>query len=108
MNASTMQIITAVLMAAAAAVLFFAYRAYLARSSERRMLKMLEAVGLDPAIATSGDVETIMKEVRDRCRHCAAEDKCERWLEGEEAGENEFCPNARVFEILRKYSGATR
>ena len=45
-----------------------------------------------------------MKEVRDRCRHCASEDYCERWLEGEVQGENQFCPNARVFRLLAKYS----
>jgi hypothetical protein len=65
---------------------------------------MLESVGLDPAIATSGDLPTIMSEVRKRCEHCQSEDLCERWLQGEETGGNEFCPNARVFEILKKYS----
>jgi hypothetical protein len=36
-----------------------------------------------------------MKEVRQRCRTCSTEDVCERWLAGEEAGENIFCPNAQ-------------
>jgi len=67
---------------------------------------MIESLGLDPAIATSGDLPTIMNDVRRRCEHCQSEDVCERWLRGEVAGGNEFCPNARVFEILRKYSKA--
>ena len=83
-----------------------AYRRYLAMSSERRLQSMLEAVGLDPAVATDGDIPTIMKEVRQRCRNCNSESLCERWLAGEEEGDNAFCPNHKVFEVLRKYSDA--
>ena len=67
---------------------------------------VLKSMGLDPTIASSGDAELIMQEVRTRCRHCAAEDKCERWLQGREEGDSAFCPNHRVFERLGKYSGA--
>lgn len=70
------------------------------------MLAMLEAVGLDPEIATSGEIPTIMKEVRQRCRSCATEAVCERWLQGNEEGDNDFCPNAKVFEILLKHNRA--
>lgn len=90
-----------ILLFALAAVV--AVRSYLVRNSERRMQGMLEAVGLDPEIATSGDVGTIMKDVRYRCRQCSSEAVCERWLAGEEGGDNAFCPNRRVFEILKKY-----
>ena len=107
MGITFMQFLTATIMVAAVVALVFAYRRYLAMQSERRMLGMLSSLGLDPTIATSGDIETIMGEVRERCRHCAAEDKCERWLKSEEKGENDFCPNHRVFEILGKYSGAS-
>jgi hypothetical protein len=107
MGITFMQFLTATIMVAAVVALVFAYRRYLAMQSERRMLGMLTSLGLDPTIATSGDIETIMGEVRERCRHCGAEDKCERWLKGEEEGENDFCPNHRVIEILGKYSGAS-
>ncbi len=106
MDMSLMQIIGAVVMVGVAIALFIAYRKYLAMNSERRMLTMLESVGLDPAVAASGDIETIMGEVRQRCRSCASEDVCERWLTGDEEGSNEFCPNARAFKILKKYGGA--
>ena len=103
MNVS-LQLLAAVAMVAAAIALFVGYRSYLARNSERRLRSMLEAVGLDPAIASSGEIPTIMKEVRQRCRSCSAEGVCERWLAGEQEGGNDFCPNARVFEILHKYT----
>jgi len=104
MDNSIFQIVGALLMLAVVVGLVFAWRRYQARSSEGRMLTMLESVGLDPAIASSGDLNAIMTEVRERCRHCQSEDLCERWLKGEETGGNEFCPNSRVFEILRKHS----
>lgn len=69
------------------------------------MLGMLSSMGIDPSVTTSGDIDKIMQEVRDRCRHCAAEAKCERWLRGDEAGDNAFCPNHRVFELLGRHSG---
>jgi len=105
MNMSLMQIIAAIAMLGVAAALFFGYRKYLAANSERRMQTMLESVGLDPAIASSDDIPTIMKEVRQRCQSCGSEDVCERWLAGDKESDNAFCPNAKVFEILAKYSG---
>ena len=105
MSISLVQVLSAIAMLAVAVALYFGYRRYLQRNSERRMLGMLTSLGLDPAIAMSGDIETIMGEVRERCQHCQAEDKCERWLKGEEASDASFCPNHRVFEILGKYSG---
>ena len=104
MNVSLMQLIAAFAMVATAVVLLIAFRSYLARNSERRMRSMLEAVGVDPAIAASGEIPTIMKEVRQRCRTCSAEGVCEQWLASDKKDSNDFCPNARVFEILHKYS----
>lgn len=106
MNISLFQIIAAVVMAGVVFTLFVALRRYMAAASERRMMSMLERVGLDPAIVASGDTEAIMKEIRQRCRRCTAEAVCERWLVGDEVGENAFCPNAKVFEALQpKISG---
>jgi len=71
------------------------------------MMSMLKHVGLDPFIASCGDTEAIMKEIRQRCRSCATDGLCERWLAGDEVGENDFCPNAKVFETLKRIIGAT-
>jgi len=103
MDVSLMQVIAALVMVGIALAMLFGFRAYLAANSERRMRSMLESVGLDPEIAASGEIPTIMKEVRQRCRSCGSEDVCERWLEGDKQDSNEFCPNAKVFEILSKY-----
>jgi hypothetical protein len=93
--------IATIIVAIALAVGFWKY---LAAGSERRMRSMLAEVGLDPEIAESGDIPTIMKDVRYRCRRCPVESVCEGWLDGDVDGDNEFCPNHKVFEILKKYS----
>jgi len=103
MNVSLMQFFAAVAMVGIAIGLLFAYRSYLASNSERRMRAMLESVGLDPAIAASGEIPAIMKEVRQRCQSCESEDVCEHWLAGDKEDSNDFCPNAKVFEILNRY-----
>lgn len=101
MTDSTIQVFAAIIMVGIAIGLVFAIRGYMAAASRRRMTGMLERLGLDPAIATSGDRDAMMKEVRQRCRSCNCEDFCERWLAGEEIGDNEFCPNAQVFESMK-------
>jgi hypothetical protein len=70
---------------------------------------MLERVGLDPAIASGAEpgsvldcvIDVTMKETRQRCRACSTVDECEQWLAGNRGGENDFCPNAKVFNALR-------
>jgi hypothetical protein len=104
MNESFFQVVAAMATIAIAVAMMLGFRRYLAVNSERRMRMMLESVGLDPEIATSGEIPTIMKEVRQRCRSCAIESVCERWLEGKKDDGNDFCPNAKVFEVLRKHS----
>jgi len=104
MNESIFQVVAAMATIGIAAAMMLGIRRYLAINSERRMRMMLESVGLDPEIATSGEIPTIMKEVRQRCRSCAIESVCERWLEGKKDDGNDFCPNAKVFEVLRKHS----
>ena len=98
------QVIAAITMTGFVVAFLLGFRRYLVANSERRMLTMIESVGLDPEIATSGDIPTIMKDVRKRCSSCSSEAVCERWLDGQEPGDNSFCPNKRVFEILEKYS----
>ena len=104
MNLSLIQIFSVTAMVVVTFVLIFAYRSYLAANSERRMLSMIESIGLDPAIASSSDLETIMGEVRRRCRSCKSEDVCERWLTCSENDDNDFCPNSKAFEVLQKLS----
>ena len=101
------EVFAGLIMLAIAVALVFGYRRYVAASSERRMRSMLEAVGVDPALAESRDAETIMSEVRSRCRQCQNESVCESWLEGKQSGGNEFCPNHKVFEFLKEYGAAT-
>ena len=106
MSISLIQVLAAIAVIVIVAASYFGYRRYQQRNSERRMLGMLTSLGLDPSIAASADIETIMGEVRGRCRQCQSEDRCERWLRGEEGGDASFCPNHRVFQILGKYSGS--
>ena len=103
MDITLTQAIAAIAMVGLGLALIIAYRAYLARNSERRMRSMIDSVGLDPEIASSGDLNTIMGEARKRCEACTTEDVCERWLRGDEEGDNAFCPNKRVFDVLNKY-----
>ena len=103
MDINLTQLLAALVMVGVGAALVVAYRRYLAANSERRMRSMLDAVGLDPELASIGGIETIMSEVRQRCSACQSESVCERWLAGEEEGDNSFCPNARVFEKLIKF-----
>lgn len=105
MSSSLVQVLVAALMLVVIVALAVFLRRYIVANSERRMLGMLTSLGIDPSVTTSGDMETIMREVRSRCRHCAIESQCERWLRGEEQGDNSFCPNHRVFELLGKRSG---
>jgi len=107
MDMSSTQIIAVIVMLGLGLALVIGYRAYLLRNSERRMLSMLDNLGLDSDIASSDEFKTIMGEVRQRCRHCTAEDVCERWLRGDEEGDNAFCPNARVFNTLNELRNLT-
>jgi hypothetical protein len=100
------QVMAAIMMIGLVVAFLLGFRRYLVANSERRMLTMIESVGLDPEIAKSGEIPSVMKEIRHRCRSCATEAVCERWLQSNEQGDNSFCPNAPVFEALRKYSRA--
>jgi len=100
MDISLTQIIATIVMLGLGFALVIGYRAYLARNSERRMRSMIDSLGLDSDNVSIAKYGPVMGEVRQRCRHCTAEDVCERWLRGEEEGDNAFCPNARVFNTL--------
>jgi hypothetical protein len=104
MDYTIIQVIGIAAVLIGAGLAFTAWRRYRAADSRRRRTAMLEAVGLDPALAAIGDLELIMSEVRQRCEQCQSEALCERWLKGEETGGNEFCPNKPVFDVLHRLS----
>ena len=109
MNISVLYISTAVLVLGAAVVLLLVRQKHKAATAERRMIRMMERIGLDPAIASGGEpgcvlesvIETSVQEIRERCRVCSAADVCERWLARKEDGDNTFCPAAKVFHELK-------
>lgn len=103
MNISLFLITAAIVMVSTVFIMIVAFRKYRIAAAERRMLGMLERVGLDPAIIESGDTKAIMKGIRQRCRTCTTEDVCDRWLIGGEQGYNSFCPNAVVFNQLKAH-----
>lgn len=72
------------------------------------MRAMMEAIGLDPDSVEAGDMPVIAEELRERCSCCNSTDVCEEWLQGEQAGDNNFCPNAPIFELLARYGGHER
>lgn len=106
MELPLVQVIAAITMTVIALAFFLGFRLYLVANSERRLLTMLESIGIDPEIATSGETPNIMKEVRQRCRSCPTEAVCEKWLQRNDDDDNSFCPNAKAFEAFKKYSRA--
>lgn len=107
MNPTLFEISIAIVMVVVSIALLVWFRRYLAAASERRMTRMLKHAGLDPELAAHGDAEAIIKEIRRRCGKCPSEALCERWLAGEEKGNNRFCPNVRVFDILKGTTQST-
>ena len=102
MNVSGTEIIVALIMIAIAYSFVILFLKYKDDTSEKRLKRMLHRCGLDPETIEQGDAEAIIREVRARCRKCQTEAVCERWLAGEQGGENSFCPNAQTFEVLAK------
>ncbi len=104
MSPATFEISIAITMLVVSIAMLLGFNRYLAAASTSRMTDMMKRLALDPEIGTNGDsrTEAIMKEVRQRCRKCQAEDVCERWLLGEIKGRNSFCPNAHIFRMLAR------
>ncbi len=88
----------AVIMVAVSVAMVVLFLRYKAAASESRMTRMLARAGGDPEAA--GRRGAIPQDVRIRCRTCASEDLCERWLAGGVEGDNSFCENARMFRGL--------
>ena len=107
MNATSFDVGVAIAMLAVAIALVVWFWRYMAAASGRRMARMLARAGVDAEIIRQGDSEAIIRDVRSRCRSCAAEDLCERWLDGKVEGENGFCPNAPIFRALKVTAART-
>ena len=108
MNPTLFEIGVALVMIAVAVSLLVWFTRDQRANSEKRMTRMLLRAGVDPGIAARGDKEAIIKDIRSRCRRCAAENLCDRWLAGKVAGENTFCPNVRIFSALANSGEAPR
>ena len=107
MNPTLFEIGVAIFMVAVGVALIAWFSRYMAAASGRRMMRMLAGAGVDPEVARHGDTETIIRDVRSRCRRCRSEDLCDRWLAGKVEGDNSFCPNAEIFRNLTRTSGRT-
>ncbi len=105
MSPTPFEIGVALIMVAVAVSLLVWFAKDFRANSERRMTRMLVRAGVDRDIAARGDKEAIVKDLRSRCRRCAAEDLCEHWLAGKVQGENTFCPNVPIFSALAKIRG---
>ncbi|NCF62437.1 MAG: hypothetical protein GWP58_06265 [Gammaproteobacteria bacterium] len=93
----------AIILAVVAIALVSWFLRFKTKSSENRMTRMMMHLGLNPDVTGQSDLENIIREVRRSCQKCQSEGVCERWLAGTESGPNDFCPNAQVFEELKKY-----
>ena len=107
MISTSNETLIAVLMLSATIAMVFLFFQYKRSGSKRRMMSMLQRAGLNPEIARQGDTEAIIKAVRRNCSNCQTEDICERWLAGEVKGDNDFCPNAGIFETLASQAERT-
>ena len=102
MNPTSNDITVTIVMTAVAIAMVVWFHRDLASNSVRRMKRMMMRIGLDLK-ANNHDPETQAKlqAVRSRCLKCTAEDYCERWLDSEVSGDNDFCPNAQTFRDLK-------
>ena len=107
MNPTLIEIGVAIFMVAVSVALVVWISGYMAAASGRRMRRMLTCAGVAPEVAMHGDAQTIIRDVRSRCRRCRSEDLCDRWLAGNVEGDNSFCPNAEIFRILTRTAGHT-
>ncbi len=97
-NTQTIIAIVMIVVAITLAMWFLQNKALL---SLRRRTRMMRYIGLDPD-ATDPETLATMKAVTARCNSCNCEDYCERWLDGEVSGSNDFCPNAQTFADLKR------
>jgi hypothetical protein len=99
MNSTLSDIGIAILLVVVATALIVWFCRTLEAASRSRLRRMMQSFGLNPdkLLTSDGGICLNMHEVRVRCRKCPAEDQCERWLAGEIDGDNDFCPNSKIF-----------
>lgn len=100
MNPTAYEIGVTITLASMAIALVALFLYYKASATKKRMQRMLLRLGLDPNIVTDANKKTVLEGIRQRCKKCQTEDVCERWLAGKLEGDNDFCPNAEIIEIL--------
>lgn len=83
-----------------ALVVWFSRQA--AAVSEKRMMQMLTRAGAHPELSRHDDTWAVLQVARGRCSMCRSEDLCDGWLAGNVEGDNSFCPNARIFRVLKR------
>jgi len=96
------QNVIAIILLIVGIALVFGFLSYKRSTSKKRMMRMLVRQGLNPEVVKQGDTRAIMKEVRKRCSRCQSEDVCEQWLIDTSDAGNQFCPNAKLFEELKR------
>ena len=107
MQGDWLQPTQALILVVAAMFMVIAYLRYKAAGVERRVRRMLRRSGFTWKIAAQKDTSAALKAIRRSCRKCEAEDICERWLDGEIEGRNDFCPNRNLIrELVLRPRGA--
>ena len=99
MNSTLSDIGIAILLVVVAAALIVWFCRTLEAASRSRLRRMMAHYGLDPDKLANSDsgMGLDLHAVRSRCRTCPIENVCERWLAGEIVGDNDFCPNGKMF-----------
>ena len=104
MNIGYFEIGIALMMLAISVAMVVAFQGFLRAGTVRRLTRMLRRVGLNPDLMARKGPESaaVIQEIWQRCRNCSVEGHCERWLNGEVAGTNAFCPNAPALLRLKQ------
>lgn len=73
-----------------------------------RLHHMMDRLGVDPLAFARLRQGEAYAEARRRCLFCTAADECLRWLEHEGRPDDtpDFCPNLKLFELLRSHPNA--
>lgn len=73
------------------------------------MGRMAERLEVDSSEVFGGLMGTRFRAMLGRCRSCQQAQVCQRWLDGEDVGQDHtgFCPNAATFEPHRPVNRET-
>lgn len=107
MDGMILDLALATLMVAVAFRLIVAFWRYHVVQARSRLYRMMVRVGARVHPSDDATIGAIRSEMYHRCRRCRAEAKCERWLAGREEGDNAFCPNVSLLQVLSARSRAS-